>query len=171
MESAINEDPDAKVQLAPRAPYGSDLDLPLPREIATPAEGAMPKGRIVDDSARGSIFWEVVHDDMPEGQDQDETTLAAGGDTDYSDNSVDGGVESKTWGSPFKLKWLATNRLPFYKCRGIKNPLNNHREVKIARDGTEVEHSVGQRLVSLFLRPVHHPLSPYQMHMGYPPPY
>ena len=59
---------------------------------------------------------------------------------------------SKAWGKPFKLEWISTTRLPFYRTRGLRNPWNSNREVKIARDGTELETTVGRRLLGLFHR-------------------
>lgn len=60
--------------------------------------------------------------------------------------------EVKTWGKPFKLEWLSISRLTFYRTRGLRNPWNSNREVKIARDGTELEPSIGRRLIGLFNR-------------------
>lgn len=186
MVSKINEDPAAAIEFAPKAQSVSDVDLP--REILTESAGSTPKGRIIDDSARGTIFWEVIRDDTSDGQDgseSDQTTLVAVEPEDIS-NGPEGGVDSKTWGKPFKLEWLCTTRLPFYRCRGLRNPWNSNREVKIARDGTELEPSVGRRLIGLFNRnhsspaprgpmvaigqmPMHPPQQ--GMPLGYPPPY
>lgn len=176
MTSTISEDPDAKIQFAPKAQSVSDVDIP--QEIPTEPTETTPKGRIIDDSARGTIFWEVIRDDLPDGaQDQEEETTSA--DADGANGDVDGGLENKTWGKPFQLEWLGTTRLPFYRCRGLRNPWNSNREVKIARDGTELEPSVGRRLIGLFNRPTHTnpiPRGPmmgmgHMMPMGYPPHY
>lgn len=55
--------------------------------------------------------------------------------------------ETQTWGEPFKLQWIKTERLPFYRTRHLRNPWNHDREVKVSRDGTELEPSVGQALL------------------------
>ncbi|KAG9096351.1 hypothetical protein FS749_008663 [Ceratobasidium sp. UAMH 11750] len=57
--------------------------------------------------------------------------------------------EEKTegWGKPFKIKWIRTEKLPFHRTRHLRNPWNNDREVKVSRDGTEVEPSIGQKLI------------------------
>ncbi|KAF8214440.1 YT521-B-like domain-containing protein [Mycena galopus ATCC 62051] len=47
----------------------------------------------------------------------------------------------------FKLQWLCTDRLPFLRTRHIRNPWNHDREIKVSRDGTEVEPTVGQALL------------------------
>lgn len=58
-----------------------------------------------------------------------------------------GNDEQQAWGQPFKVEWLCTDRLPFYCTRHLRNPWNQDREIKISRDGTEVEPGVGQQLL------------------------
>lgn len=163
MVSTINEDPAAAVEFAPKTQSVSDVDLP--KEIPTEPTEFTPKGRIIDDSARGTIFWESVRDENMEGQEADETTPTVADQDDASSGPDNGGPESKTWGKPFKLEWLCTNRLPFYRCRGLRNPWNSNREVKIARDGTELEPSTGRRLIGLFNRN-HNSPAPRGLMMG-----
>ncbi|KXS95963.1 hypothetical protein AC578_8099 [Pseudocercospora eumusae] len=104
-----------------------------PQSIPTPATSTAPKGRIIDDSARGTIFWEADHSEDDGSPPKD-------------------GASGQNWGRQFTIEWQSTNRLPFYRTRGLRNPWNANREVKIARDGTELEPSVGRRLVSMFQR-------------------
>ncbi|EWG37801.1 hypothetical protein FVEG_01284 [Fusarium verticillioides 7600] len=143
MISQINEDPAAAIEFAPTAQATSDLDLP--KAIPTEANEQAPKGRIIDDSARGTIFWEADRDDADALSDAESEASSS------KSNAGDEGA-AKTWGKPFKLEWLSTSRLPFYRTRGLRNPWNSNREVKIARDGTELEPSVGRRLIGLFNR-------------------
>ena len=51
------------------------------------------------------------------------------------------------WGEPFKVEWICVDRVPFRRTRHLRNPWNNDREVKVSRDGTELEPTVGQRLL------------------------
>ncbi|KAF7546945.1 hypothetical protein G7Z17_g8070 [Cylindrodendrum hubeiense] len=142
MTSQINEDPAAAIEFAPKTVAATDLDLP--KAIPTEQTEHAPKGRIIDDSARGTIFWEA---------DRDESENIS--DTESMSSEKSAGPEegaTKTWGKPFKLEWLSTTQLPFYRTRGLRNPWNSNREVKIARDGTEIEPSVGRRLIGLFNR-------------------
>lgn len=146
MLSPINNDPAAAIEFAPKAQATNDLDLP--KAIPTEATDNCPRGNIIDDSARGTIFWEVERDESEttqpnEVEDSEDSASARSG--------VDG-EQGKAWGKPFKLEWLSTTRLPFYRTRGLRNPWNSNREVKIARDGTELEPSVGRRLIGLFNR-------------------
>ena len=159
MTSPIDDDPAAAIKFAPKAQSSSEVDLP--KAIPTEATEFAPKGRIIDDSARGTIFWEAVREDEDVGDTDQEQDGAA---TDASPRealeegmaSVNGteaaGGKSKAWGKPFGLEWLSTTRLPFYRTRGLRNPWNSNREVKIARDGTELQPLVGQKLVALFTR-------------------
>ncbi|KAI5244186.1 hypothetical protein E4T42_07210 [Aureobasidium subglaciale] len=113
-----------------------------PKSIPTPATDWAPSGRIVDDSARGTIFWEVNRSDhslngastVPQAQ-EEETPSTHG---------------TQEWEKSFQIEWISTNRLPFYRIRGLRNPWNENKEVKIARDGTEIEPSIGSRLVQMF---------------------
>lgn len=166
MLSPINDDPAAAIEFAPKAQATTDLDLP--KAIPTEATEYAPKGRIIDDSARGTIFWEAERDDnnnnntleIP-GQDGEDGNSSGPGSTGDASSvqSESGKGEAKAWGKPFKLEWLSTTKLPFYRARGLRNPWNSNREVKIARDGTELEPSVGRRLIGLFNR-VHSPVPP-----------
>jgi hypothetical protein len=155
MTSAINDDPAAAIEFAPKAQAAEDPDLP--KAIPTPATEWAPRGRIIDDSARGTIFWEAEPEDGNESDEQH--TANRSGD---SDAEADGANPSKAWGKPFQLEWISTNRLPFYRTRGLRNPWNSNREVKIARDGTELETSVGRRLLQMFHREPS-PVPPGQM--------
>ncbi|UNI15007.1 hypothetical protein JDV02_001582 [Purpureocillium takamizusanense] len=164
MISEINDDPAAAIEFAPKTQAADELDLP--KAIPTEATEHAPKGKIIDDSARGTIFWEAERDET-DGVSDNESE-----DSSEKSAVVDG--EAKTWGKPFKLEWLSTHRLPFYRTRGLRNPWNSNREVKIARDGTELEPSVGRRLIGLFNR-VQSPVSmapplgmPIAMVQGYP---
>ena len=67
------------------------------------------------------------------------------------------------WGTPFKVQWIRTDPLSFHRTKHIKNPWNSdvrfnflpnylltycfQREVKVSRDGTEIEPSIGQILI------------------------
>ncbi|KAI9886788.1 MAG: hypothetical protein M1823_001431 [Watsoniomyces obsoletus] len=72
-------------------------------------------------------------------------TSAASNHNSTLDDVNDGGC-----GRPFEVSWLCTNPLPFIRTRNLKNPYNANKEVKVARDGTEIEPSVGGHLLRLF---------------------
>ena len=79
-----------------------------PQSIPTAATETAPKGRIIDDSARGTIFWEADRSD-----DEEEASTPAG-DGERGGNS--------NWGRQFTIEWISTSRLPFYRTRGLRNP-------------------------------------------------
>ena len=154
MASPINEESSAELDWAPRGETVVD-DPDIPRSIPTPATEHAPKGRIIDDSARGTIFWEADLEDQ-------ESPDVSGGENEVPTTDGEGtmkladldGVPAvggpQSFGKPFRIEWVSTDRLPFYRTRGLRNPWNANREVKIARDGTELETSVGRRLVAMF---------------------
>ena len=157
MASPITDEAAAGLEWAPRGEKVID-DPDIPRSIPTAATEYAPKGRIIDDSARGTIFWEaeLEDDEMTpnidhEVDDAEESVQAAEKAEEAEDAALSS--DAQAFGKPFKIEWLATNRLPFYRTRGLRNPWNANREVKIARDGTELETSVGRRLVQMFQKP------------------
>ena len=48
-------------------------------------------------------------------------------------------VDGEELGTPFPIQWVKTGSLPFGRTRHLRNPWNADREVKVSRDGTEVE--------------------------------
>lgn len=147
MISPISGDP---VDLGSTSRQDEPQSPGAPQSIPTPATATAPKGRVIDDSARGTIFWEA------ELSDDDED----GSPTKEVDESLVAGEQTR--GRQFSIEWMSTSRLPFYRTRGLRNPWNAGREVKIARDGTELEPTVGRRLVQMFHRPLPGPSQPYQ---------
>jgi hypothetical protein len=144
--------------------------------IPTPATLTAPKGHIIDDSARGTIFWEadVVEEEGQKAEEPGNTSGEGEGEGEGGETSL---FNPQAFGKPFRIEWLSTERLPFYRTRGLRNPWNSNREVKIARDGTELEPSIGRRLVSMFHRSQVSSLSPISaraqqnLQQGYPRPY
>ena len=59
----------------------------------------------------------------------------------------DGQEREVSWGETFKIEWLCTERVQFRRTRHLRNPWNHGREIKVSRDGTELEPGVGQQLV------------------------
>lgn len=175
------------------------LEAPL-TSVATAATEWAPRGRIIDDTARGTIFWEA--DNVDEGgregggeegitkeesvkqeeesgkPEEGQTAVSPTGQSDRETAKLEPAIASSTpmtstvgYGSrslepsasvgshgsfpskAFQITWISVKKLPFYKCRGLRNQWNANREVKIARDGTEVETVVGKKLMSFFGAP------------------
>ncbi|PWW76169.1 hypothetical protein C7212DRAFT_357487 [Tuber magnatum] len=142
MTSPILDDP-TELEWAPSSQSHEVSDLP--RAIHTPETALAPSGRIIDDSARGTIFWEAIpNDEVPN---PIATTNEEEGSREKGSIAV-----AKAWGKPFRVEWVSTTRVPFYRTRGLRNIWNANREVKIARDGTELEESVGKKLIQIFHR-------------------
>jgi len=101
------------------------------RAITTPAIGLIPEGFIVDELYRGRIYWEA----RP-------SNLAA--DEPIQTDGIETMMKS------FALEWVSLRRLPFKYTTHIRNMWNGNKEVKVARDGTELETNAGRDLCSLF---------------------
>jgi hypothetical protein len=142
MASEFSPSLDSTKKIAPAPRSTTELDLP--KEVLTDATEYLPKGSIIDDPTRGTVFWEIYHEDSEKITDTEDN------DFDGKDVALNEEEEDRSWGKPFRVEWLSTSRLPFHRIRGLRNPWNSNREVKIARDGTEIEPSVGQRLIGLF---------------------
>jgi hypothetical protein len=172
--SASSTDPAASISANnPQSASTTASLVDVPVTIATPPTATAPRGRIIDDSSRGTIFWEADPIDSPSSMTPDpnaDPAISLTPDHDPSASQSSGNVsageagydssalsaspgtpqQQTTFGKPFRISWVSTDRLPFYRTRGLRNPWNANREVKIARDGTEIEPSVGRRLVSMF---------------------
>ena len=140
MTSPIDENEAVSIEMPPR-PENIEKEPEPARVTETPATALSPKGRIVDDLARGTVFWEAEL--FPDEEAESDAK---------SDKSVEEPEEGEqqSFGKPFRIEWVCVERLPFYRTRGLRNPWNANREVKIARDGTEIEPSVGRKLTQLF---------------------
>ncbi|XP_014561578.1 hypothetical protein COCVIDRAFT_33566 [Bipolaris victoriae FI3] len=153
MASPILDDGSRVIGSAPKPEAIIDAS-DVPKSIPTAATEWAPPGRIIDDSARGTIFWEAELSDAEkeEGEEEKESKKVEKEEAVHQAVDGDAAAVAQGWGKPFKIEWISTNRLPFYRARGLRNPWNANREVKIARDGTELEPSVGERLVQMFHR-------------------
>lgn len=142
MASEFSPSLDSTMKTTPVPRATTEVDLP--KEIITEATEYVPKGSIIDDPTRGTVFWEKYQEEIEKGVDAENNGL------DSNDVISNEEEDERAWGKPFRVEWLSTSRLPFHRIRGLRNPWNSNREVKIARDGTEIEPSIGQRLIGLF---------------------
>jgi hypothetical protein len=115
MASPISDEPTRL--LTPRADEMPDA-LYSPKPILTPATVSAPSGRIIDDSARGTLFWEAWSSDKEEEDKQGQ-----------AQKSNDNDQDEERMGSKFSIEWLSLARLPFIDTRGLRNPWNANREV------------------------------------------
>ncbi|XP_061118553.1 YTH domain-containing protein 1 isoform X2 [Conger conger] len=60
------------------------------------------------------------------------------------------GMNAKMLGGVFKIDWICRRELPFTKTAHLSNPWNEHKPVKIGRDGQEIEADCGTQLCLLF---------------------
>ncbi|KAG0254554.1 hypothetical protein BG011_005657 [Mortierella polycephala] len=57
---------------------------------------------------------------------------------------------TKSWGIRFPIQWIHVLKVPFSKTSHLLNPLYENREIKVSKDGTEVDPVVGEQLLELF---------------------
>ncbi|KAL1921249.1 uncharacterized protein VTP21DRAFT_10965 [Calcarisporiella thermophila] len=99
-----------------------------------------------DENNRGEA--QGPHNGLGEQQGEGEEGETDEEKTDYGEE----GGKDKRWGSEFKVQWMMLQKLPFTQTRHLRNPWNANREVKVSRDGTELETSVGEALIREFYR-------------------
>lgn len=68
-----------------------------------------------------------------------DTALTEGEKKERSADQPDGDFAPDGWGKVFRVEWIKHGGLPFHRIRHLRNPWNADREVKVSRDGTEVE--------------------------------
>lgn len=124
----------------------------MPEMFFTPGTACAPEGAIFIDAYRDTIFWEA---DIAS---QDNSSPKVVSEAHEARVGEEGAAPAKNkecdLSSPFKVEWMSKTRLPFYRTRGLRNSWNGNREVKVARDGTELETDVGIRLLELFHQPM-----------------
>ncbi|KAL4746030.1 hypothetical protein BDW72DRAFT_198099 [Aspergillus terricola var. indicus] len=146
MMSAIKDDESLTLKMPPRPEHHSSNEPDSPDVTPTPASTSAPNGRIINDVARGTIFWEADTSEDEEGLPRPHKNVCH----PPNEQQNQAPAELQLIGKPFRIRWLSTEKVPFHRTRGLRNPWNANREVKIARDGTELEFSVGEKLVLLF---------------------
>lgn len=67
---------------------------------------------------------------------------------DSEHNSTPRASDSDSFGKPFPLEWIKTTPLSFNLVRRLRNPWRDNRQVKVSRDGTELEPNVGRQLLA-----------------------
>ena len=124
----------------------------MPKIVFTPSTECAPEGAIFIDAYRSTIFWEA---DVASEEDSSPRLISGAQDTSSGGEPADL-AKNGEWGycNPFEVKWMSTNRLPFHYTKGLKNPWNLNRDVKVARDGTELETNLGIRLLEMSGRTV-----------------
>ncbi|KIM40978.1 hypothetical protein M413DRAFT_28080 [Hebeloma cylindrosporum] len=119
-----------------------ELDASAPARAMRSKQGSSSSDHVVDGGeksagpTRGPTL-EVV---------DEEEERRAGGEPEVGEDATTKEQEP-SWGDSFAVEWISTKRVPFHRTRHLRNPWNNDREVKVSRDGTELEPSVGKRLL------------------------
>ena len=120
----------------------------MPEMVFTPGTERAPKGVIFIDAYRDTVFWEA---DVASIDESNPKCLSKTHNIGNGWGSVEP-AKDKEWNlsSSFEIKWMSTTSLPFNRTKNLKNPWNANKDVKIARDGTELETNVGIQILKLF---------------------
>ncbi|KIJ54160.1 hypothetical protein M422DRAFT_241412 [Sphaerobolus stellatus SS14] len=113
--------------------------------------GPRPTGHIVHSTS--GVMHRFDGADIHPRADEYEGGIAEHLRSEQGDEEQDGAKEKEGWGREFKIQWIRIDRLPFHRTRHLRNPWNHDREVKVSRDGTELEPTVGQRLLEEWDKP------------------
>jgi hypothetical protein len=119
----------------------SSLTLPYISATSRPPSAIPPL------SLRGQDTTTV---DLPDTDVQEEDVGNSGSDNDDPAQHEPGLQSWAQWGRQFKIEWVRVQRVQFQRARHLKNPWNNNLEVKVSRDGAEIEPTVGEALLKLW---------------------
>lgn len=87
-----------------------------------------------------------------------ERTTEESGESQTAGGTVPG-QETKLLGTAFKIQWIRVDKLPFIRTRHLRNSWNNNRQIKVSRDGTELDPDVGRQLLEEWRLPDPAPVS------------
>ncbi|KAK0551965.1 hypothetical protein OC845_001938 [Tilletia horrida] len=85
---------------------------------------------------------------LSEGQGEEDASATAQGILPKGKGPLGASTQAESLGRQFAIEWLQTKPLPFKKVQHLRNPWRDNRQIKVSRDGTELEPSVGNQLIS-----------------------
>jgi len=146
------------------APAGFELDPSAPTRAMRSHQGSSASDSALDgqgktSGATRSPTLEVVNEEEERRSWGEPEVVQDGEDGNVGEGAVE--RHEPSWGDTFAVEWISTERVPFHRTRHLRNPWNHDREVKVSRDGTELEPSVGKRLLDEWdkLSDPHEPLA------------
>ncbi|CAL1713012.1 unnamed protein product [Somion occarium] len=152
---------DDSFELDPGAPMKAAIERSSPDDAPLP--GQRSGGPLRDDD--GVKRWDMVGlggsllVPVEEGDESSQEPPTEEAESKGKGRAVEAGQqeiprdEGPVWGESFRIEWIRTDRLPFHRTRHLRNPWNHDREVKVSRDGTELEPTVGQALLDEWDKP------------------
>ncbi|ETS61255.1 hypothetical protein PaG_05219 [Moesziomyces aphidis] len=105
--------------------------------------------RLDEMESRGKA--ERLESQLRHGSNETEATVTAAGSErgapESNERTPPRQSSSDSWGKPFRVEWICTEPLPFQRVKKLRNPWRDNRQVKVSRDGTELEPGVGRQLL------------------------
>lgn len=143
--------PHKPISKATNKPAGETLDIPSRLAMMHLGAPPDPQQAVLDPTApiRAAKKPElldapVTEDELKRRAENEGSSLAKaiGQEPDQPQST-----RNDSWGTPFRVQWIRTERLPFARLKRLRNPWNYDREVKISRDGIELEPNTGEALL------------------------
>ncbi|KAI9450446.1 YT521-B-like domain-containing protein [Lactarius psammicola] len=148
----------------PRKPYDRPTNsLPNPSTsppcTTVPVQASSPElssdalSHVLENPPARGIRESAEHDVISPPIDFDDRSKPPVSEVPFEDRDTRDDGTGPVWDRPFRIEWIRTDALPFFRTRHLRNPWNHGREVKVSRDGTELEPTVGQQLLDEWDRP------------------
>lgn len=132
---------------APSARHSTDHHLLIPMVRDEPVSDEFELDPMAPVRARRSRGGDSPLEVVVEEADRSNDDVTSEKDAGQAQSSIRNREKRDDWGESFKIQWLSTQKVSFQKTRHLRNPWNHNREVKVSRDGTELEPSIGRRLI------------------------
>lgn len=114
----------------------SFFDIPVPQasreDEASKQEALGGSSRPAEEDRHGVLRKDTVLTPGEKAEREEEVSAAEAVPQDPS-------FAPEEWGQAFRVEWIRAGNLPFHRIRNLRNPWNADREVKVSRDGTEIE--------------------------------
>lgn len=140
-DSALSPKTVSPIHAMPNAPF-STCEGPMHEVLTTPtSKGAIDFGE--RDVGKGGRDPHNQRHTFETDQTDNDTLSVPGPDSQSSMLDLPSGSE----GHKFALAWISTVPVPFGLTRDLRNPWKANLPIKVSRDGTELEPSVGRQLL------------------------
>jgi hypothetical protein len=101
------------------------------------SQGIVRQDMVADDEKNAPAATQVASDRSAPG---DALTESSSPEHKRTDSAKDnGGPANDQLSHMFKVEWMQVGELPFSSIKNLRNPWNQDKEVKVSRDGTELE--------------------------------
>ncbi|WRT68015.1 uncharacterized protein IL334_004990 [Kwoniella shivajii] len=140
---SIQSAPEFRAQTLDPKALKDDYFPPVPIAATTPGEENADHQKQLGGSDR-----QAIEDDQ--GILRKDTLLSLDEKAEREEEEAHDEFAEESRGHVFRVEWVNIGPVAFNKTRHLRNPWNSDREVKVSRDGTEVEPAVGTALMAMW---------------------